>query len=134
MLQDGAHLGVSAGRALDTILGSKPSPEKEERMPNAEFAEWIRSAPHILKDTSGDNGYTDASRWLARRYLLLLDEGCEADSHKLWDSFEAKWPDDADEAGGMTGFMHGWAFNAAKHALNLPPSPNPALLTLEVKE
>ncbi|GAI19472.1 unnamed protein product, partial [marine sediment metagenome] len=43
MLADGAHLNVSASRALETILGSKESPEEGERRTDTEFAEWIRS-------------------------------------------------------------------------------------------
>ena len=127
---DGAHLGVTAGRALGTILGGEPSPTKEDGMTHEQFALWIRSAPQALEDMPKDNGYSEASRWLARRFLLLLETGCKADD--VWDTFKDKWPDDADEAGDMTGFMHGWALNAALHTLKLPPAPNPALLTIEV--
>ncbi len=127
---DGAHLGVTAVRALDTILGGEPSPTKKEGMTHEQFALWIRSASHALEDMPKGDGYSEASRWLARRYLLLLEEGSE--TQDAWDAFEARWPDDVHEAGGMTGFMHGWALNAALYTLKLPPTPNPALVTIEV--
>ena len=127
---DGAHLGITAGRALGTILGGEPSPSEEDGMTHKQFALWVRSAQHALKDMPKDDGYSEASRWLARRYLLLLEADCRVDN--AWDAFKDKWPDDADEAGGMTGFMHGWALNAALYTLKLPPTPNPALLTIEV--
>lgn len=74
MSVDGAHLGVSASRALDTILGDKPSPNKEEGMNQEEFALWVRSAPFSLKDISGDDAYGEAARWLAKRYDWLKIE------------------------------------------------------------
>jgi hypothetical protein len=37
---------------------------------------------------------------------------------------------DDEEAGGMTGFMWGWAFNAARRICELPPAANPAIVTI----
>jgi len=128
-MADGAHLGVSAERALATILGGEPSPTKDECMSDEEFAEWIRSAPEKL----GDFDYSEASRWLARYYLLALEDGCKAkDAWDVWDVIKAKLPKVAkEEAGEMTGFMHGWAHNAARKILAMPPASNPAILTIQ---
>lgn len=124
MLADGAHLNVSAKRALDTILGGKESPEENERMSGAEFAEWIRSTP---TEASGTD-YGGAARLIAKLYLMALEDGCDAqDPWDVWDVVEERWPQVAERAAGGTGFMHGWAFNAARHVLDLPPVNNPAL-------
>ena len=133
-MADGAHLGVTARRALGTILGGEPPPKEAEQLAHEEFALHIRSTEHaledVLKNEDDADAYSAASRWLAKRFLLLMEQGCKPDD--LWDAFKNKWPDDEEEAGGMTGFMHGWATNAALHTLKLPPIPNPALLTIEV--
>ena len=143
-MSDGAHLGISARRALGTILGGSLQPAEKERKSKEEFASWIRSAPESIDDINGEDGYSEASRWLARKYLLVM-EGWFANpmyqrrswspqplsmSDAAWVDFKVKWPNDAEEAGLMTGFMHGWAFNAARHVLDIPPVGNPALLTL----
>lgn len=112
---DGAHLGVTAGRALQTILGGTPQPIEKERKEQEEFAAWIQSDPHRLEDVHGDDAYTEASRWLAGRYLLILRQAPAIDRNTAWEVFKTKWANDAEEAGGMTGFMHGWAWNAALH-------------------
>jgi len=133
-MADGAHLGVTAGRALDTILGGVPSPKEEERLAHEEFALYIRSTEYVLEDAlkkeDSENAYSEASRWLAKRFLMLLEQNCQPDD--LWNTFKNKWPDDAEEAGGMTGFMHGWAKNAALYVMEMLPISNPALVTIEV--
>lgn len=146
-MSDGAHLGVSAGRALATILGGESQPADEEQKSQEEFAAWIRSAPESLKDIGGEDRYSEGSRWLARRYLLVMEEWFARSMYQrrpwsprylsmsdaAWADFKTKWPKDAEEAGGMTGFMHGWAFNAARNVLGMSPVGNPALLTLTRK-
>lgn len=34
------------------------------------------------------------------------------------------------ETSGLTGFQWGWAVNAARYCVELPPAPNPAILTI----
>lgn len=133
MSQDGAHLGVAAGKALEAVLGGK-QPTDEERLSQQEFAEWIRSTPFDLKDIEGENPYTEASRWLALRYLTILEDAPAIDADTAYQVFKTKWPDDAKEAGDMTGFMHGWAWNAARHTLKYNPQPNPAIITIGLRK
>jgi len=35
---------------------------------------------------------------------------------------------------GLTGFQWGWAVNAARYAMDIPPTSNPALLTIKLNE
>jgi len=126
-LPDGAFLGIKARRALETIFGGKEPPSEDERMGDEEFEDWIRSAPLDFKDVD----YDEACRRLAKMYLILLEEGEEvSESQQLWEAFKRKFPKQAKVAGGMTGFMHGWAINAARKIVGLAPAPNPALLLL----
>lgn len=130
MLADGAHLNVSAERAIDTILGGKESPGEDEQMSKEEFAEWIRAAPMNFDD---EFEYGEASRRLAKLYLTVLEDGCDAEEgHDVWFIIKERWPERAEATGDMSGFMHGWAFNAARNILALPPRQNPALLELDI--
>lgn len=133
MSADGAHLGVSAERALKTILGGEPEPTKDEQMDADTFRQWLLSADRA--DT-----YEESAR-LCARYLLeyltahpedmqlplnatLLSEG-------VWDRAAVAMPDLEELGHELTGFQAGWAFNAARRCLELPPAPNPALLEVE---
>lgn len=42
-MSDGAHLGVTAHRALDTTLGDMPSPEPKEGMSPEQMRKYILS-------------------------------------------------------------------------------------------
>lgn len=156
-MTDGAHLGVSADRALDTILGGNPSPSEDEQMDAETFRTWIKTADR-------EDSYGEVARLCARYLLEYLEthpedsqlplepthdwERMRADLGDVFPSREqmAKYQtaeglfDKAEVAHphlkemGLTGFMAGWAFNAARRCLEMPPAPNPALLTINTKE
>jgi hypothetical protein len=120
------------------------------------FRNWIRTADR--EDT-----YGETARMCARYLLEYLtvhpeDMRLPLDASYDWDRAEqelGRWPNDIDEmnryrtsdglfdkaaaenprlrAMDLTGFMVGWAFNAARRCLELPPAPNPALLTVDVR-
>ena len=156
MSADGAHLGVSAERALETILGGKPSPSDDEQMDAETFRNWIKTADR-------EDSYGECARLCARYLLEYLTEHPEDVQLPLeatydWDRAKAelgRWPESDEKARyrtadglwdrasaaeprlkhmGLTGFMVGWAFNAARRCLEIPPAPNPALLTVAVEE
>lgn len=153
MSADGAHLGVGAERALDTILGGKPSPAEDEQMDAETFRTWIKTAER-------EDSYGETARLCARYLLEYLEAHPEhmqlsLDATYDWDRAETELgrsPDNVEEMQryqtsvgvfdlaaaenpklkkmGLTGFMVGWAFNAARRCLELPPAPNPAILTV----
>lgn len=64
-MSDGAHLGVSANRALKTVLGGEPSPDESEQQAPDEMREWLLAAPPVedfqaeLDSRPPDEKYTD---------------------------------------------------------------------------
>ena len=78
MSSDGAHLGVSADRALKTIIGGDPEPEPDERRSPDEMRAWILSAPttdefraymDAHEGAYTDADYGDCARVVARVIL-----------------------------------------------------------------
>ncbi len=115
---DGANLGVSAEKSLKTILGGEQPKESDKRTPE-QMREYIMSSPDSYEE--GQVGYSEAALWLAKKYLLLMDEGID---HNLYDEVKKRQGDrDMD----FTGFMVGWAENAARYVKGKPEKPNPAI-------
>lgn len=143
MSSDGAHLGVSASRALDTILGGEPSPTEDEQMGIIEFRDYI------LQPDQEPLDYGECARRVARMIL----EFYMADPKRASIPTETVYQEPVDwqhpvvaERGlydvmkghglaledlGLTGFQWGWAVNAARRCVELPPAPNPAIVTVE---
>jgi hypothetical protein len=154
-MSDGAHLGVSADRALKTILGGEPSPSEDEQMDAETFRTWIKTADR-------EDSYGECAR-LCARYLLEYLESHPEDSRlpldaaydydrmntdKAWNKPISEWAPYLTSEGlfdkvaavnprlkemDLTGFMAGWAFNAARRCLEMPPAANPALLTISTE-
>lgn len=159
MSDDGADLGVTADRALRTVLGGGGQPAEDEM-----------SAPDVVRGRIMDSlgraeprDYGDAADMAAGMVLTYLDRNPEASSWPAerggewvdietgdlwvddpqWDRMEyraAPGPSLYDQVNAMTegrlselritGFQWGWAVNAAKYALGEPSVPNPAILTV----
>lgn len=145
-MTDGAHLGVGAERALKTILGGEPQPAPEER----QTAEQMRD--EILATTVDPHTYGGTANYAAKLILewLLADPlRAQGPAENVYDNGpdgQMLWVDghavvkergwyDLMKADGialdtldLTGFMWGWAVNAARRCLELPPVPNPAII------
>lgn len=147
MTDDGAHIGVGAERALKTILGGEGQPTEAERRTPQQMAEYL------LAPSSGEMDYDEAARvagGIVLRYLQRHPEDAELEPYD-----DYTWPDGFDGPSvisahgikgqmerkepkaraalsdlGLTGFLFGWACNAAKYALGLPPVPNPAIVEI----
>ena len=118
---DGANLGVDAETSCKAILGGEQPKKSEMRTPE-QMRVYIMSAPDSYED--GQKGYGEASLWLARQYLILLDEGFESE---LYDEVKKRQGGrDMD----FTGFMVGWAENAARYVKGKPEKPNPAIIEI----
>ena len=160
---DGAHLGVSANRAIHTILGGEPQPTDDERMNPDEFRAWILSAPTVDEfqaSLEGKVDYTDEDYGeCARTTARVILEAFLADPHLAAMPTETDYDFDADPhhgamgmdpefvraygvdhelrkrelryPPGISGFQWGWALNAARHCVELPPAANPAIIEID---
>ena len=126
MDSDGANMGVKPARALETILGGKDQPKEEERLSSEGMRSLLLSQPDDYKDISED--YDSASLWLAKQFFLILESDFEEDYNKLYDEMKKK---NGEQDYDFTGFMVGWANNAARYALNKPSHRNPAIVEIQ---
>lgn len=146
-MTDGAHIGVDAKRALGSILGDDPQPTEQERMDPEQMREWIMAC---TKDDA--TSYDGMARYAAKLILVFLLEDPRrasiptenvykkgADGEIDWSNMEVESPglyevmkEHGSDIGelGLTGFMWGWAVNAARRCCELPPVPNPAIIDI----
>lgn len=146
MSDDGADMGITAGRALKTVLGGEPSPSPDEGMTPQEMAAYLESVPLTPAD------YDDAGRACGRivlKYLRAHPEDAMLPANGeykfngyeniplivtpgIHDQMKQKAPELAKglRGLGLTGFLFGWGVNAAMYALDLPSVPNPAIVTI----
>ena len=140
MSDDGANLNVDAESAMKVVMGGE---EEKPRRTTGEMAAEIRA-------TTGPSGYEGTANYAAK---LILD-WLEADPSRAQGPTENVY--NVDENGDtiyappyaqlgwydlmkqdgidlaaldLTGFMWGWAVNAARTILELPAVPNPAIVT-----
>lgn len=141
-MSDGAHLGVSAERALKTVLGGEPSPEEDEQMGVIEFRAYI------MQPDQEPHDYGEAARRAARTILEFFME----DPRRATIPTETVYQQPVDWSNpvvlepdlynvmkghgypladlGLTGFQWGWAVNAARRCVELEPVSNPAIVTI----
>jgi hypothetical protein len=162
-MTDGANLGITAGRALGTILGGDEQPSDEEKATPEQVRERVMAAPSpcegepIWDRHIDDEAYSLAADCIAKAFLLLeaddpglLDrkvfwskENTDIESlwdkqrdasSAAWDATTAKWPGFDEWIGGASGFMVGFAYNTARYVTGAHPAGNPAIVTFEVPE
>lgn len=150
MSSDGAHLGYSAETSLKAILGAE-QPAEGSAMDPRQMMEWILSAPGEPFPNDTGQAYDACARYAARLVLqwLLADPTraqspvenvYEADTEDRFAMplavVERGWYDRMKDDGvpigdlGLSGFMWGWAVNAARRCAELPAVPNPAIMTI----
>lgn len=156
-MTDGAHLGIGAEAAMEKIVGGKEI-EEEAVMTDEEFEAYVRGIDYSDPNSLGyDAGATAIARMVLEAYetypqLQKLGASaetlCDQDGKAVWteeqhliyvggdlyeiiklihghDSIEVKVMRQS------TGFMWGWAVNAARSILGLDPVANPAILTFD---
>lgn len=153
-------MGVGADRALDTILGGKPSPDESEQQTPEQVRERITA---VLARGGSPQGYGDCADMVAGMVLAFYEKRPEARDWPTEPKGEFVGPDGAPfntnvhpwpegyefrQSGpdlykevkafsdgklgdlGITGLQWGWAVNAARYASSLNPQPNPAIVTV----
>lgn len=151
-MTDGAHLGISPHDAMSVAV--RGDTEAAERTNGLEvLASAIEASVHpdefrtVIAGDSYNNGANYAAK-LILAFLLAHPEYANLPAESHWDW---KAPKDADghppliQEGlsavmkregvdlddlDLTGFMYGWAVNAARVLCELPPVPNPAIVTI----
>lgn len=162
-MSDGAHMGIKASRALNTILGGEDQPTDEEKTTPEEVRARIEAVPLFegippWDDIGPDDAYSMATDAIAHAFLILLEEdptllepqfypdtypdgeptnlaGVKRDQASvLWDAMKERWPHADDWIGGASGFMVGFALNTALYAGKIPAyAPNPAIMEIDIK-
>jgi len=156
-MTDGAHLNMNPDESLKAVLGGEEPNHVPDPLTDEEFEKMIRTAP-----MSGDGfDYDTCSEVCARlvleayekypvlqtlpmesRYLTFADGKSDFDNFyaidtTIYDVMRKLYDDNSNEYklifSSLSGFMWGWAVNAARNILGLGPVPNPALITIELK-
>jgi len=157
MSNDGATQTVLPKRALETILGGKDQPTEEETVSREELEAKIRLAS--MEPDSYDDCSLAIARVIVEaveKYPNLRSVPMEAeylrdvDGETVWfedrerpvihirsgmhDVLKEIFPDEQSPErkvmSEMTGFMWGWAYNAAARVLGMSARPNPAIVEL----
>ena len=149
-MSDGAHSGVSAERALKTILGGEPAPTEAECESVEAMRARILAAP-IASETYDGTAMACARLILDawRKYPQLLEVPTAAiylkrdvnsfaeapielvpGLHSVLKQVYWGQPAALEVLAGLSSFMWGWAVNAALRCIDQPPAPNPALVTV----
>lgn len=154
-MSDGAHLQVSPSAAMRKIVGNDPISEDAVQT-KQEFERSIRNATVNWKDREvpDGEGYDMCSRYIARGILEMYE--AFPDTRNLSDipkflqdaNGDITWENPIsltvtlsdvyrklyegtsyrEAYSESSGFMWGWAVNAARSILDLGPLPNPAII------
>ncbi len=104
--------------------------DDDEKMPPEIFAEWVKSCPEPTEE-GGDvdeDAYSEASRYMAKHMLSVLESNFDKpdDMNAVYDEAKKQGMKNVRPSG----FMVGWAFNAARTIVGRSPAPNPAIVEL----
>lgn len=141
MSDDGAQLRIGAEAALHAILGGEQPTERET-------AEQM--AASIMALTEDPHTYDGTARWCAQLIVRWLQadpsraQGPVENVYALHDDGRTNYAVVAERGWyyrmkadgvpldtlGLSGFMWGWAVNAARRCVELPEVPNPAIVTI----
>lgn len=152
MSSDGSSIGVTAARAIDTILGGADQPTEEERATSAEVLERIYAVtladckwPEDLDvgDPFGERTpeqaeaasrtYSAAADYTARLFYqwMLAVPSAADDMDRLYEAIRmTRSEEESEMMSGLTGFQVGFAYNVARNLCELPETGNPAIITI----
>ena len=128
MSEDGADLGIKPGRALKAIIGGQTNIHPDEKLKRDEMRKEIFSAPDdYVEGESTEDSYNKACLWLAKKFILILESGFDGTLDEIYNEMLKRY---GKKDYGFSGFMVGWANNAARFVLFKPPQSNPAILEI----
>lgn len=157
-MSDGSNMGITAKRALGTILGGDGQPTDEEMATPEQVRDRVMAAPDPcdglpIWEREGD-GYSMSADAIAKAFLLAEEadpgilerresypddceheilRGVEKDGASVvWDAVTDRWPDFDRWVGGASGFQVGFAYNTARYIAGQPIKSNPAILDIEI--
>lgn len=161
-MSDGSNMGITAGRALGTILGGDEQPTEDEKATKEETRARIMSRPDPSVDerawdmAEGEDGYSFATDCIAKAFILIEEKypgtletklyypddfeyeplrGMERSPEMaVWEKAAEEWPSFKKWAGGASGFMVGFAYNVARWLTEKPIVQNPAIITVNVPD
>ena len=129
MSVDGASEGIIPTRALRTILGEEPHPPMDDQNTPSTLARMIEEAPEPppKNEDVSNSGYDEMCLYMAKWMCDTLRSDQSLNMNAAYDAAIKLGMKDI----GPTGFMVGWAYNAARTVLNLPAVGNPAIVKLQ---
>lgn len=122
-MSDGSTFGVMAHRALETIIGGKPSPDKQECATREDVRKRILKAPlpdesNLAYPNDPGQAYSLACDCIAHAMLTTSsDADCETDCSAAWQRAKLRYPNLNEFVHGASGFMVGWAWNTVRWLL-----------------
>lgn len=152
---DGAGAGITANRALGTILGGASPPEEKDRATPEQVEERIRATP-LPQQWAGQppQDYGACADYIAHAFLVLADEDPgiltreelydfpdldhyfhglhgkrRGQDSVLYDAAKQKWGAPISDLG-ITGFQAGWALNTVRYVKGKPTGGNPAIVEM----
>lgn len=156
-MSDGSNLGITASRALGTILGGEEQPKEEEKATREQVEQRVRNAPlpvgtPIWEREDVQDSYSLAADAVAHAFLVVVDENPEllntveyypddyeveilrgkqkSPEDAVWNATIERWPNADDFWGGVTGFMVSFAYNTVRYIKEEPPKPNSAIIEI----
>jgi hypothetical protein len=129
-MSDGAHLGVNVDDALKVVMGAA------EEADVAHESTAVVAARVMSTTLEHADSYSGSANWVARQLVELAraDPTVIGSGRDLYDVLKERIGEGApgyDVLTSLTRFQWGWAENTARAILELPPVPNPAILTIE---
>ena len=128
-MSDGSR-GYTAKQGVEAVLGGKDI----DKMNKGEGAMSPGEMREYLLDGHDDDGYADASRKIGGWYLTEFEKDpslMELKESEQWEEMKKRTSSqNTDFINGCTGFMVGWAVNAARYALGKNQVANPAIMTI----
>jgi len=137
-MNDGASLGVTADRALKTILGGRPSPSEDEVQNRDEVLARIAAVSDPLDglplwEREGD-AYGLGADVIAKAFLIVTRDDPrmlrEYTLDTLWNLVCDRWKGFDEWIGVASGFQVAFAVNTARYVTGQPTGDNPAIVAL----